>query len=174
LNADVDLGKLYFALDYGSWGRKYDIYDHGNSTDGTYENKGTYWRAGVDLNLLKKDPDRNMFFFGFRYGHATFDESATLISWTPILEPFRRILLIKVVLASWGEITTGLRVKVWKEFWMGYTARMKFSPGVKGSTDMQTYDIPGFGVNGNAFYWGFNYQIFWRIPVVKQKKPKSP
>ena len=28
--------------------------------------------------------------------------------------------------AHWIELTGGLRVKIWKAMWMGYTARFKF------------------------------------------------
>jgi hypothetical protein len=76
--------------------------------------------------------------------------------------------------AGWGELTGGLRVKVWKGFWMGYTARMKFAVSVKGDNAFKTYEIPGYGLNGKGFYWGFNYQIFWSIPFTKKKKAAPP
>jgi hypothetical protein len=50
---------------------------------------------------------------------------------------------------------------------MGYTARMKFAPGVKGGGALVPYDIPGYGLAAKAPYWGFNYQLFWRIPFRK-------
>ncbi len=48
---------------------------------GNYSNDGTYWRVGVDVNLLVKDPDRNMLFFGARYGKANFSQDLTVLAW---------------------------------------------------------------------------------------------
>ncbi len=166
-NADIDCGRYYLAFDYGNWGRRYDI-----APQGLYENQGTYWRAGVDINLLTKDPDKNMFFIGFRYGSSMYHESATIATFANgPYGAYQNELTNSNVQASWGEVTTGLRVKMWKEFWMGFTARMKFAPGVKGDDNIKSYDIPGYGRNGEGFFWGFNYQIFWRIPFVKEKGP---
>lgn len=166
VNADVDCGKYYFAFDYGHQARDYTLPHNGD-----YQNSGSYWRAGVDVNLLKKDPDRNMFFFGIRYGHSSFSESATIVTVDPYFGETRKAVNNAVVTAAWGELVTGLRVKMFKQFWMGYTARMKVAPRVKGDTQMTAYDIPGYGLHEEGIYWGFNYQIFWSIPIVKQKKP---
>ena len=166
LNADVDCGKLYLAADFGSWARAYDVLSGYN---GDYKNNGTYWRAGVDINFMKKDPDRNMFFIGFRYGHSQFDESATLIATDPNFGDITKQLSNPSLTAAWGELVTGLRIKMWSNFWMGYTARMKFAPSVKGDGELKTYDIPGYGLYQNQIYWGFNYQVFWNFPFRKQK-----
>lgn len=168
LNGDVDCGKYYFAVDYGSSGKQFDL-----STGGTYQNDGTYWRVGWDVNLLRKDPDRNMFFIGFRYARSSFSESATIAVSDPYFGSIQKQVSNPNVKAAWGELTVGIRVKIWKEFWMGYTARMKFPANLKGDEALTTYEIPGFGLNGQGVYWGFNYQIFWRIPFAKQKKPVS-
>jgi hypothetical protein len=70
--------------------------------------------------------------------------------------------------AKWGELTVGLRVKIWKEFWMGYTARMKFFPTIGNAGEIQTYDVPGYGLAAKRTYYGFNYQVFWRIPFKRR------
>lgn len=176
LNGDVDCGKIYLTVDIGNWGRTYDLpspvpVPFHPLKSGSYANQGTYWRLGADINLLKKDPDRNMFFIGLRYGHSTFNEFTTIMMIDQYFGSIQKQVTNTAVTAGWGELTAGLRVKIWKEFWMGYTARMKFAPSVKGDNEVQSYDIPGYGQNAKGFYWGFNYQIFWRVPFVKQKKP---
>ena len=166
LNGDVDCGRYYLAVDVGGSGREYDY-----STGGTYNNQGNYWRAGIDANLLRTDPDRNMFFMGFRYAHSSGHERATVISTDPYFGTTELQLSNPNVTAQWGELTTGLRVKIWKEFWMGFTARMKFALSVKGNTSFNSYDVPGYGTVVSGLNWGFNYQIFWRIPFMKPRKP---
>jgi hypothetical protein len=163
LNADVDFGRYYLALDYGSWSRKDSL------PNGYYENDGRYLRVGVDINFLLKDPDRNMVFIGFRYGRSVFDEQLTYETSVDDFGNIQTAITNSDATARWIEMTAGLRVKIWKPIWMGYTARMKFFPSVKGSPEIETFDIPGYGKTFKSIYWGFNYQIFYRIPFQRQK-----
>ena len=158
LNADVDFDRYYLALEYGSWARKDSV-----------ANDGRYFRIGVDVNFLLNDPDKNMFFLGFRYGRSTFDEQLNYQTTLADFGIIQKEISNQNATAGWGELTTGLRVKIWKYLWMGYTARMKFSPNVKGNQELETYDIPGYGKTSKAVYWGFNYQVFWRIPLKKNQ-----
>jgi hypothetical protein len=163
VNADVDFGRFYLALDYGSWSRK-DSLDNGY-----YENDGRYLRVGVDVNFLLKDPDRNMVFLGFRYGRSSFDEQLTYLTTLDDFGDIETTVSNLNATAGWLELTGGLRVKIWKALWMGYTARLKFAPRVQGEEALKTYDIPGYGKTSKSTYWGFNYQIFLRIPFKKEK-----
>ncbi|HCW08436.1 MAG TPA: hypothetical protein DGG95_13850, partial [Cytophagales bacterium] len=165
LNGDIDLSKYYLTADIGSWGKNVQL------ANGDYANSGSYFRIGADVNLLGNDPDKNMFFFGFRIGHSLFHETlsyqATSVNLYP---PSTYAVSNSSVTGSWGELTTGLRVKIWKGLWMGYTARMKFSPKTKGSNDtMAPYDMPGYGIVSQKPWWGFNYQMFWRFAWKKDK-----
>jgi hypothetical protein len=165
INADVDFYRYFLALDYGSWGRTFK-----SDTAGQYANDGTYWRAGIDVNFLVRDIDRNMFFIGFRYGRANFSENLNVIAYDEITKQ-------SVTLdysqsgnkAHWFELTSGLRVKVWKMLWMGYTARFKFGLKYGASENIIPSDVPGYGRTEKDSYWGFNYQIFIRLPLRKQQ-----
>jgi hypothetical protein len=161
VNADIDFYKYYGAVDYGSWARHLAI------PAGNYENKGTYFRVGGDVNLLAKDPDRNMIFFGVRYGQSSFSEQLNYESTDIYFGTLQHELVNSNVIGRWAELTTGLRVKIWKGLWMGYTARLKFRPRTHGAREFTPYEIPGYGLAANKNYWGFNYQIFWRIPIRK-------
>ena len=165
VNADIDFYRYYLAVDYGYWAKHLDI------KNGTYENSGNYFRVGADVNFLLKDPDRNMFFMGYRYGQSNFDHSSNHIKYF-VVDPQYGFSSSDIgVSAHWMELTAGLRVKIWKMIWMGYTARFKFAPRAKGYSEMQPFDIPGYGLFEKKIYWGFNYQIFFKIPVRKQEKP---
>lgn len=167
VNADVDVSKYYVAVDYGTWGKT------ASSDARQYQNDGKYWRAGVDINLLKKDPDKNMFFFGARYASGTFWERLTTSITDPVYGNKNFVSYYNPnATAHWVEIVTGLKVKIWKEFWMGYTARYKFSLSTDNTPGMIPADVPGYGRNDGAT-WGFNYQIFWRIPIRKIKSTFS-
>jgi hypothetical protein len=177
VNADLDFDRYYLTGDYGSWAKQITIDNKTNINNGDYQNNGKYYRIGVDINFLLKDPDRNMFFIGFRMGKSTFDHTLNYsMSYTGpyATGPIPKTVSAAGVTASWTEITTGLRVKIISGFWMGCTARLKFSPSYNNSPNLVPYDIPGYGLYEQAPYWGFNYQMFWRFPVRKLKiRPKE-
>ena len=167
VNADIDFYRYFLALDYGSWGRTF------SSDSGSYSNDGTYWRAGIDVNFLVKDKDRNMFFIGARYGKANFSEDLYIYAYNPFTGTNSYVSQDyghSGINARWLELTTGLRVKIWKVIWMGYTARLKFGLKYDDTEKIIPSDVPGYGRTDKDSYWGFNYQIFIRIPVKKQPK----
>ncbi len=160
VNADVDLSRYYFTVDYGNWSRRDSL------ANGYYQNKGHYFRVGGDVNFLLKDPDKNMFFIGFRYGRSGYNEALDYSYTDTNFGIISKSITESGLQGHWVEITTGLRVKIWSGFWMGYTARIKFAPGVSGGDGQLTHhDIPGYGLAEKTTYWGFNYQLFWRIPL---------
>jgi hypothetical protein len=162
VNADVDFYRYYLAMDYGASARTF------RSDSGNYSNDGTYWRAGVDINFLAKDPERNMFFIGARYGRATFSQDLTVYAYNDFTGEYEDLSYTDpVVNARWFELTTGLRVKMWKMIWMGYTARFKFGLKYDDTENIIPTEVPGYGRTHKDSYWGFNYQILIRIPVRK-------
>ena len=163
IDADVDFRKYYLALEAGHWERDVEL------TNGNYTNSGNYWRAGVDINMLKKDPVKNMFFLGLRFGQSQYDEQL-VYSDTSEFGMFNKTLSNQSLKANWAELTTGLKVRVLKNFWMGYTARMKFSASYSKDQALQTYDIPGYGLTFKTPWWGFNYYLMFRIPIRKEKQ----
>jgi hypothetical protein len=163
VNADVDFHRYYLAIDYGAGSRTFLT-----DTAGNYSNDGTYWRVGVDINLLVNDPDRNMLFFGARYGKANFSQDLTVLAWNQFTQSHENLEYHNgSVNAQWIELTGGLRVKIWKALWMGYTARFKFGLSTDDTENIIPSDVPGYGLTNKDSYWGFNYQVFVRIPVRK-------
>ena len=166
VNADVDFYRYYLAVDYGYWAIKEAL------KNGNFENGGNYFRIGADVNFLLKDPDRNMLFMGYRYGVSNFDHSVDYLLSKYFVQETQSYS-DKGVKAHWMELTTGLRVKIWKMIWMGYTARFKFAPRASGYSELQPYNVPGYGIFEKKIYWGFNYQIFIKIPFRKEEPVKS-
>ncbi len=166
-NADIDFYRYYLAVEAGRWEREF------NAEEETYANSGNYVRIGVDINFLLKDPDKNMFFFGMRYGRGTYSEQLSIMN-DPVWGNVTTSYTNTDVKASWGELTTGLRVKMWKFFWMGYTARYKFALNTNEPSGFVSYDVPGYGKTEKETTWGFNYQILFRIPFRKSEVRKLP
>lgn len=157
---DTDLGRYFLTAEFGTSERMTSI------PDGTYENNGRYFRFGVDINFLKKDPDRNMFFLGARYGRAFYDEKLAYTTQSDFGDQVK-ISENTGLSSGWLELTTGLKVKVWKIFWLGYTARMKFAPSTLKDAPLAPYEIPGYGLTFKKPWWGFNYYLLVRLPLRK-------
>lgn len=168
VNADVDFYRYFLAVDYGSWGRNFVQKD----SNGVYSNTGTYYRIGVDVNFLTKDPEKNMFFIGMRYGHSVFSEDFNVVLsdtlWQSSIGNSQHYSNNNIK-AHWLELTTGLRVKIWKVIWMGYTARFKFGLKTSNTPVLLPSDVPGFGRTDKLDTWGFNYQVFVKLPLPKKK-----
>lgn len=168
VDADVDFDRYFVALEYGTWSRNLD------GSGNVYDNDGRYFRAGIDVNFLTKDPEKNMFFFGMRYGRSTFSEHLIVNTSDP---DFGDIIGKEYHNASingrWYELTTGLRVKMIGGFWMGYTARFKFGLKTTETGEMIPSDVPGFGRTDKPSTWGFNYMLLFRIPLGKAKVPTA-
>jgi hypothetical protein len=164
MNGDIDFDRYYGTLEIG-----YRSRDFVTAAD-VYSNDGRYFRIGADVNFLTKDPDKNMFFLGLRYGRSTFNEKLSIARtdslWTT---PINSNYSNSNVNGRWFELTTGIRVKIWKIIWMGYTARFKFGLSTNESGNLIPHDVPGYGRTNKDSAWGFNYQVFVRIPVRKQQ-----
>jgi hypothetical protein len=158
VNADVDFNRYYLAFDYGKWARNFP------DDSARYNNEGRYWRVGADVNFLLKDPERNMFFMGLRYGRSVFSENLNLVTADSVWGPFSNTYTNTDVKARWLELTAGIKVKIWKMIWLGYTARFKFALKNSGDSEMLPHDVPGYGRTDKETFWGFNYQVFIRIP----------
>lgn len=159
VNADVDFYKYLLAVDYGTWAKSLTL------PTGVYANSGNYFRVGSDVNFLANNRDEIMLFIGLRYGQSKFDEEISYTSEDPNLGLIENRASNKNVIGRWAELTSGLRVKVWKGLWVGYTARFKARPRYKDHDVLVPYDIPGYGLAVKKNYWGFNYQLFWRISL---------
>jgi hypothetical protein len=167
INVDADVyRRFYVTMDYGSSTSTYIL---GN---GVYGNKGTYYRVGVDVNFLLKDPDRNMFFVGLRHGHASYSDYSDYSFTDPAFGPITINASNTNPRANWKELTTGIRVKVWKFVWLGATMRIKFRLVGKDQWELVSYDVPGYGKTFKTAWYGLNYQLFIRIPMREDKRTK--
>ena len=70
--------------------------------------------------------------------------------------------------AHWGELLGGLRVQVYKNFYMGWTVRYRLMFSHKKNTYSQPWYIPGFGTDSSPF--GFTYTVGYRFSFGKKEK----
>jgi hypothetical protein len=158
------LNKYLVAVELGRYERTYE----GETFQ--YEVQGSYFRAGIDKNFMFRDSQGTAFFIGLRHGRAVLnhqmDYSFADPNWGLFEGNSRTTNGIK---ANWMELAMGLRVRIYRELWMGYTGRLKFGLSTRGDEALEAYDVPGYGRTTENSYWGFNYYVQYRIPFKKRQ-----
>lgn len=165
--ADVDIDRFFLVANYGISSYKLEEPTY------SYENNGSYMRFGADINFMDKDPNWNLAFFGMRYARSSFEDQliydthAVIQSetgWPNSTEASKN----SNVKASWYEMVVGLKIRIVKQLYMGFTTRFKLVMNAKGVDEFRPYYIPGFGKNINKSAFGFNYYISYRLPFRKK------
>ncbi len=168
ISGDIDFGKYFFVWDIG----------HENRDRITplfnYNSEGDYIRVGLDVNLLNphKNQNNNVMFFGIRIAKAFYDDRVAfsiIDNNYGVISQFRRNFGL---VANWIEFTSGIKVRMWKNLYLGYTGRLKFSKDLKGDESIRSFDIPGYGKSGESSLFGINYYITYLINW--KEKPLPP
>ncbi len=168
VEAEMDIDRFFVVADYGV--SSFDL----NEDSYTYENDGSYLRLGADINFMDKDPDQNVAFFGLRYAMSSFKDqldyntSAIIqseIGWPSGLESVEN----DKVSANWYEMVAGIKIRIVKQLYFGFTARFKLKLDVERTDSLRPYYVPGFGKHINNSAFGFNYYVSYKLPFRKKQ-----
>jgi len=161
-SGDVGYKKLFFVgeLGFGSKNEKNELYN--------YKQQGYYARLGIEKNLLKGD---DALFVGMRYGlsYQRHQASDILIKdpiWGDITGTSIPVSEFSV---HWLEGVGGIKVKLFHNFYMGYTLRLKIKIYNSDYGDYQPFTVIGFGKPDKSVQAGMSYYIFYRIPFKRKK-----
>ena len=67
--------------------------------------------------------------------------------------------------AFWVEGLVKLDIHIFKNLGLGWTARIKFPLKIKSDKYFKPYYVPGFGKTMNNLMVGFNYYLYYKIPL---------
>lgn len=133
-----------------------------------YSMEGVYFRVGPESNFLHRDNLLNNFSFGLRYAWATYNEKTTgsveESNWGAVPVDFdvdNR--------SRWFEMTTGVKVRLYKGFFTGYILRFRFGrKSTVPNVPFTSYYVPGYGLADRNNTWGFRYYIMYRFQWSKK------
>jgi hypothetical protein len=134
-----------------------------------YLMKGNFLRVGPEVNFLASDKQLNSFSLGLRYAWSSFSETVVgdvvEDNWGAVPVSFD----IQTNYSEWVEMTTGVRVRLWKGLFTGYILRFRFLhratfPGVP----FEPYYVPGYGLAARPSTWGFRYYVLYRLQWAKK------
>ncbi|GJM30107.1 MAG: hypothetical protein DHS20C17_27420 [Cyclobacteriaceae bacterium] len=154
---DIDFRHYLLTFDYGTS----NIEEQ--SADIAYQNKGTYFRIGPEINLMHHPEKLHVVFVGFRYASAKLDDQLTYNT-EDAYGTFNITASNDNATAQWAELVTGTKINFWKGLFIGFTVRYKFLKTVNAG-DLEPYWIPGFGENrqDDKDQFGFSYYVYWRF-----------
>lgn len=151
-NASIDFARLLLEGDYGWGSSQWGIHDPTTNQVSSGMNDGTYFRVGLNYNMLPATPARNAAFLGMRYARSFSDYTST---------------------ASWYEVVAGVKIKVWKILYAGSTLRYKF--GLAPDKHLRSPHLLGWGMyrKGDDEILGITYYIALRIPFERYRSPQN-
>ncbi|MEQ9466929.1 MAG: DUF6048 family protein [Ekhidna sp.] len=150
------LHRYNVVLDYG-------IEEHQRGETFDYENKGSYFRTGIDRNFTKDQQSGNVLSLGLRYARASFEDQLIYTEDYDFGEETFN-LSNPDLSARWFEVAFGLRGKLVSNLYMGFTMRWQFARKIDGEGELKTYEIPGFGKTKRQNSTAFDYYLMWRVP----------
>ncbi|MCQ2350556.1 MAG: DUF6048 family protein [Paludibacteraceae bacterium] len=172
VSADVDLWhRLFPVLEYGM------MFMNKDYTTYKYKTDGLFLRVGAMYNFLNAKPDRkkdHSLSVGVRYAYSNVNYTLSDVQLTSPDWKDESVTVSnnkKVANVGWVEFVASLNVQIYKDFFMGITARVKtFSHFYAPCLNYPTF-IPGFGeYTDSAVNFGFDYTLTYRIPSKKVKK----
>ncbi len=137
-----------------------------------YKVNAPFFRIGLDYNLLKDKHQDNRMFAGFRYGFSTYkyDMNGPGVE-DPVWggkEPFDFGGTTST--SHWLELVLGCQVKVFRNFHMGWSVRLKYHLSSTKNDNSKAYYIPGYGTTGNGNTWAGSYNLIFDLNWGKKKK----
>ncbi len=167
----VNLKNVFFPtllVGYASYDASSDYSSYVLQPDNyTYKVKGPYFKVGLDFNMIKSTQEfKPTCYIGARYAFScyNYDIQNVAVSQSE-WGSNATINKSSSTFAQWGEFLGGVRVPVYKRFYLGFEGCYKWSFSPKTDsyinsdgtmvTINQTY-APGFG-DKNGTTWGFRY-----------------
>ena len=139
-----------------------------------------YFRIGLDYNTMSKKKEKNSFLYvGLRYAFSNFkyDVGSMSISdptWGDQVDnpsmtddiwggsiPFNHPGLKGSM--QWVEVLLGVKVKIYKNFNMGWTVRMKYKTASSVSEFGNPWYVPGYGKFKSSNI-GLTYSLIYKLP----------
>lgn len=176
-------GRFEFVvgLDVSLWHRLFPVVEYGmmfmnrDYSTHRYQSDGLFVRLGANYNFLNYKPDRkkdHAFGVGVRYGFSNvgYTLSDALIESIYWKESTRMTNERRRVNVGWVEFVIGVRVQVYKSFFMGVNLQVKAFPHFyKNEIDHPVY-VPGFGAyTKNGVTFGLEYILSYQIPYKKKQ-----
>lgn len=160
-SADIRINEDFYPVFEGGW-TSYDL----SANRIEYTSRGFYLRAGMDYNILNTGiySVNDMLFLGLRYAFASYNTEVSSFStpqgyWGEYTDSFGPAK----VNTHWLEAVAGLRVELFRNFFIGFSVRGRLRLYTSEYYNMAPLYTPGFGKGKTPTSFGFNYSVYYLI-----------
>jgi len=133
---------------------------------GVQESEGGFFRVGLDINGLKKHPERlNAAMIGIRIGTGLTNYDLLGVEMNDgYWGKGKKVDFVDQFRADcWGEVVAGCQVQVWEGFQMGWAVRLKIMfTRTASDNNVLPYYVPGYGYRDDT-NWGVNYYVGYKF-----------
>lgn len=166
-SVDVNLKNMFYPVAEIGYG----TVNYSNDNGLSYKSKAPFYRIGINYNIMNKKKSENHFYIGARYGLCgiKYDITSNGLKdpvWGTVTE-FNRTG--QKSFSHWIELVAGVRVQIYKNFMMGWSARLKRTISTKINGDNEPWYIPGYGYSGTTNI-GMTYSIIYKINLTGKRK----
>ncbi len=158
-SADYNIGPDYFAVAEAGFSAR-------DLNEPTYhlQERGMFLRIGADRNLYNHFDD--VIGVGGRLGVSIYDRGAPLINvedgyWGD----YSGTLATNTFFRQWAEVVFVIKAEIFSNFFLGWTLRGKILLFDGGDKHLDDRYIPGFGAGTSNSAAGFDFYIYYRIPL---------
>ena len=151
ISVEVNLKNRYVPVAEIGYGTT-DTTDDGTNIH--YKASAPYFRIGMNYNFFFKKPYLPGFLYGgIRYGFTSFSYDVDAPTMKDPTWGFPEIPFsyegVKTTV-TWTELLAGIKVNVYKNFYMGWSLRYRIRMNMKKTEHTEPWYIPGFGKNNST------------------------
>jgi len=142
--------------------------------------KGSYFKAGIDLNMYKNWLDmENMIYSGFRVGASTFSQTLNSYDIYNVNNQYwdeqfsvEQGTEFKGLTALWLEVQIGIKAELFNNFFGGINVQLKSLVTETSPDNYENLYIPGFNrtFDSGRFGVGFGFNLSYLVPIFKKDK----
>jgi hypothetical protein len=126
--------------------------------------RGVFLRIGADRALYSYHND--VIAIGGRLAFSTFSRKAPhIIGHDSYWGSFTGSLPAETFFSNWAEVVLVLKTEVFTNFFLGWNIRGKVHLAGKDDRHLEERYIPGFGEGNSNVIAGFDFYIYFRIPL---------
>jgi hypothetical protein len=142
----------------------------------SFKSKGTFYKAGVDFNLLRPEVAEGRYWagIGFHYGLSRFTSETPSFKYENYWGITTSSIAASTNWAHYFEISGGFKAELFKNFSIGWLISLRKLIYTGAAKDLRPVYYPGIGEGGKSLSYGLNYYISWNIPFKKIRVAIKP
>lgn len=170
VSAYANLKNRFFPIVEIGYGKT----DTTNDKNIHYKSAAPYFKLGLNYNTMYKKNNPGFLYVGLRYAFSsmsydieTFPEKDN--NPNPNDEYWKTDDFIQYkhygmnASMHWAEFLVGVQVRIYKQFHMGWSVRMKYRLKISPDEYGDPWYVPGFGKFGSSTL-GLNYSLIYKLP----------